>query len=319
MRNLKFALMITEFALLLFGLILLAFSGDWLVRGGSSLAKRFHVSPLVVGVTIVSLGTSAPELVVSLNAALSGHPDIAIGNVVGSNISNIALVLGFTALLISIPVRRKTVRVDWLVMMVATVLFLLFSLDGILAFYEGLLFVILLITYVLYSIRSSREEMKNQVREVSPFSAWLSFVIVMVSIGGLILGSNLLVNSASEIAIAWGVSERVISLSVIAFGTSVPELATSIMAAVRKELDISVGNLIGSNIFNIFGILGVTSLVTDIPVTEEVLRFDWFWMVGVCLLLLIFMLPVKRARIRWWEGLMFLLAYFVYYFLIYTT
>src|SRR6056297_2076153 len=203
MRNLKFALMITEFALLLFGLILLAFSGDWLVRGGSSLAKRFHVSPLVVGVTIVSLGTSAPELVVSLNAALSGHPDIAIGNVVGSNISNIALVLGFTALLISIPVRRKTVRVDWLVMMVATVLFLLFSLDGILAFYEGLLFVILLITYVLYSIRSSREEMKNQVREVSPFSAWLSFVIVMVSIGGLILGSNLLVNSASEIAIAW--------------------------------------------------------------------------------------------------------------------
>jgi cation:H+ antiporter len=319
MRNLKFAIMITEFALLLFGLILLAFSGDWLVRGGSSLAKRFHVSPLVVGVTIVSLGTSAPELVVSLNAALSGHPDIAVGNVVGSNIANIALVLGLTALLISIPVQRKTVRFDWLVMMVATVLFFLFSLDGNLAFYEGLLFVILLITYVLYSIRSSRVEMKNQVREASPFSAGLSFVIVVVSIGGLILGSNLLVNSASEIAIAWGVSERVISLSVIAFGTSVPELATSIMAAIRKELDISVGNLIGSNIFNIFGILGVTSIVTDIPVNDDVLKFDWFWMVGICLLLLVFMLPVKRARIRWWEGLIFLLAYLMYYFLIYTT
>ncbi|MFO7878458.1 MAG: calcium/sodium antiporter [Bacteroidales bacterium] len=309
--------MITDYALLLFGLVLLAFSGDWLVRGGSSLAKRFHVSPLVIGVTIISLGTSAPELVVSLNAALSGHPDISIGNVVGSNIANIALVLGLTALLISIPVSRKTIRMDWVVMMVATVLFFLFSLDGILQFYEGLIFVILLITYVLYSVRSSHAEMKGKIKQPSPYGTWLSFVIVLVSIGGLILGSNMLVNSASNIAIGWGVSERVISLSVIAFGTSVPELATSVMAAIRKELDISVGNLIGSNIFNIFGILGVTSLVTDIPVNEDVLKFDWFWMVGICLLLLVFMLPVKRARIRWWEGMIFLLVYFAYYYIIY--
>lgn len=310
--------MILQYLMLLLGLVLLAFSGDWLVRGGSSLAKRFHVSPMVIGVTIISLGTSAPELVVSLNAALSGHPDISIGNVVGSNIANIALVLGFTALLISIPVSRKTIRMDWVVMMVATVLFLLFSLDGALQFYEGLIFVILLIVYVLYAVRSSHAEMKGKIKQPSPYGTWLSLVIVLVSIGGLILGSNLLVNSASNIASGWGVSERVISLSVIAFGTSVPELSTSVMAAIRKELDISVGNLIGSNIFNIFGILGVTSLMKDIPVNEAILKFDWFWMVGICLLLLVFVLPGKHSRIRWWHGLMFLLAYFAYYYLIYT-
>ncbi|MFW5758592.1 MAG: calcium/sodium antiporter [Bacteroidota bacterium] len=310
--------MILQYLMLLLGLVLLAFSGDWLVRGGSSLAKRFHVSPMVIGVTIISLGTSAPELVVSLNAALSGHPDISIGNVVGSNIANIALVLGFTALLISIPVSRKTIRMDWVVMMVATVLFLLFSLDGALQFYEGLIFVILLIVYVLYAVRSSHAEMKGKIKQPSPYGTWLSLVIVLVSIGGLILGSNLLVNSASNIASGWGVSERVISLSVIAFGTSVPELSTSVMAAIRKELDITVGNLIGSNIFNIFGILGVTSLMKDIPVNEAILKFDWFWMVGICLLLLVFVLPGKHSRIRWWHGLMFLLAYFAYYYLIYT-
>jgi cation:H+ antiporter len=311
--------MILQYLMLLLGLVLLAFSGDWLVRGGSSLAKRFHVSPLVIGVTIISLGTSAPEMVVSLNAALSGYPDISIGNVVGSNIANIALVLGATALIISVPVSKKTIKLDWAVMMLATVLFFLFSLNGYLKTGEGIIFIILLIAYVIYSIRSSRTEMKNKIREIPPFPTALSFGIVLVTIGGLILGSNLLVNSARSIAIEWGVSERVISLSVIAFGTSVPELATSIMAAIRKELDISVGNLIGSNIFNIFGILGVTSLMKDIPVNEAILKFDWFWMVGICLLLLVFVLPGKHSRIRWWQGLMMLMAYFVYYFLIYTS
>ncbi|MFO7790629.1 MAG: calcium/sodium antiporter [Bacteroidota bacterium] len=318
--------MILPYFLLLIGLVLLAFSGDWLVRGGSSLAKRFHVSPLVIGVTIVSLGTSAPELVVSLNAAVTGHPDISVGNVMGSNIANIALVLGFTALFISIPVSRKTIRFDWSVMMFATVLFLLFSLlNDVLLLWQGVVFVVLLVGYVFLSIHSSRIEMRGKIKEIPPFNTLTSLGIVVGSIGGLILGSNLLVTNASIIASAWGVSERIISVSVIAFGTSLPELATSLMAAVRKELDISVGNLIGSNIFNLFGILGVTSIVTAVDnnpdtvltVNEKTLNFDWYWVFGIALLLFIFMQPVKKASIKWWHGLIFLLAYFTYYYIVF--
>ncbi|MEA3449335.1 MAG: sodium:calcium antiporter, partial [Bacteroidota bacterium] len=154
--------MILQYLMLLLGLVLLAFSGNWLVRGGSSLAKRFHVSPLVIGVTIVSLGTSAPELVVSLNAAVSGFPDMSIGNVVGSNIANIALVLGATALIITIPVSIKTIKLDWAVMMFATLLFFLFSLNGYLQRSEGIIFLVLLVSYVIYAIRSSRAEMKTK-------------------------------------------------------------------------------------------------------------------------------------------------------------
>lgn len=304
--------------ILIAGLALLVFSGDWLVRGGAALAKRFKVSPLVIGVTIVSLGTSAPELVVSLKAALSGHPDISIGNVVGSNIANLALVLGVTALIITIPVRKKTILFDWSVMLIGTLLFLLFASTNLnIERWEGFIFVGLLIAYILYSLISSRKEMKNEVAETPQYSVWISILIVILSVGGLVFGSDLLVSGASSIAIKLGVSERVISISVIAFGTSVPELATSVMAARRRELDISVGNLIGSNIFNIFGILGVTSVVTDIPVNQATLDFDWFWMIGICLLLFVFMQPIKNAKIRWWHGLILLSTYLAYYYMIY--
>jgi cation:H+ antiporter len=303
--------------ILIGGLILLVFSGDWLVRGGASLAKRFKVSPMVIGVTIISLGTSAPELVVSLQAAVTGHPDISIGNVLGSNIANIALVLGVTALIIIIPVRRKTIWFDWSVMILAALLFFVFASDFTLSLWEGIILVVFLIAYVLYSLISSRNAMKNAVPEIPPYALGLSIGIVIISILGLVLGSHFLVEGASNIAYKLGVSERVISISVIAFGTSVPELATSVMAARRKELDISVGNLIGSNIFNIFGILGITAIVTDIPVSKESLSIDWMWMMGIFLLLFVFMQPIKNSRIRWWHGLVFLLIYVAYYYMIY--
>jgi cation:H+ antiporter len=303
--------------ILIGGLILLVFSGDWLVRGGASLAKRFKVSPLVIGVTIISLGTSAPELVVSLQAAVTHHPDISIGNVLGSNIANIALVLGVTALIIIIPVRRKTIWFDWSVMIFAALLFFVFASDLTLSLWEGIILVVFLIAYVLYSLISSRNAMKNTAPEIPPYALGLSIGIVIISILGLVLGSHFLVEGASNIAYKLGVSERVISISVIAFGTSVPELATSVMAARRKELDISVGNLIGSNIFNIFGILGITAIVTDIPVGKESLSIDWMWMMGIFLLLFVFMQPIKNARIRWWHGLVFLLIYVAYYYMIY--
>jgi cation:H+ antiporter len=306
-----------DILILIGGLIILVFSGDWLVKGGASLAKHFKVSPLVIGVTVISLGTSAPELVVSVNAALSGHPDISIGNVLGSNIANIALILGITALIITIPVRRKTILFDWSVMMLASLLFFVFGQNLVLNRLEGIIFFSLLIAYIGFSLISSRQEMKNMKPEIPAFSLWISILIIAISVGGLVLGSNFLVNGASNIAYALGISERVISISVIAFGTSVPELATSVMAARRKELDISVGNLIGSNIFNLFGILGVTAIIKDIPINIESLNIDWFWMTGICVLLFFFMQPMNKAKITWWHGLIFLLIYIAYYFTIY--
>ena len=303
--------------ILIGGLILLVFSGDWLVKGGASLAKRFKVSPLVIGVTIISLGTSAPELVVSLESALNGYPDVCIGNVLGSNIANLALVLGVTALVILIPVKRKTIRLDWSVMMFATLLFYVFARDLVLSFWEGVIFLSCLGFYIAYSLVSSRKEMKNVEMEPAPYSTLLSFAIIIGSIIGLIYGSKLLVYGARNLALSLGVSDRVISLSVIAFGTSVPELATSVMAARRKELDISVGNLIGSNIYNLFGIIGTTAIFTDIPVNKNTLSLDWFWVTGICIMLFIFMLPIKNSKINWWKGLLLLTTYLVYIYIIY--
>ncbi len=310
-----------NFLILIAGLIVLVFSGDWLVRGGVSLAKRFQISPMVIGITIISLGTSAPELVVSINAALSGHPDISIGNVIGSNIANIALVLGVTALIIKIPVKKKTIWFDWSVMVLASLLFFVFGQDLILSRVEGLTFMVLLVAYILLSLFSERMGLKRKPEEEKniPLKTFPSILIITVSIAGLIFGSKLLVKGAENIAFQLGVSERVISISVIAFGTSVPELATSIMAAIRKELDISIGNLIGSNIFNLFGILGTTAVVTDIPINQASLDFDWLWMLGIFIVLFVFMQPVKRSKIVWWEGLTFIAIYFTYYYLIYTN
>ncbi len=310
-----------NFLILIAGLIVLVFSGDWLVRGGVSLAKRFRVSPMVIGITIISLGTSAPELVVSINAALSGHPDISTGNVIGSNIANIALVLGVTALIIKIPVKKKTIWFDWSVMVLASLLFFVFGQDLLLSRFEGLTFIVLLTAYILLSLFSERMGLKGKQEKTQspPLKTFSSIFIIIVSIAGLIFGSKLLVKGAENIAFQLGVSERVISISVIAFGTSVPELATSIMAAIRKELDISIGNLIGSNIFNLFGILGTTAVITDIPINQASLDFDWFWMLGIFIVLFIFMQPVKRSKIVWWEGLTFIAIYFTYYYLIYTN
>ena len=224
------------------GLIFLIIGGDILLKGSVSLAGHFKISKLVVGVVIVSLGTSAPELFVSVKAALSGHPDIAIGNVIGSNISNIALILGFTALLIPINVKKKSISFDWSVMMFGSVLLLVFILNLKLQFFEGLIFVVLIIAYIFKSIYFSRKENKksNVTNEIPKYNIYISIIFVVVAFVGLIIGANLLVRGGVGIARDFGVSERVISVSIIAFGTSLPELATSIVAATKKEIDIFI-------------------------------------------------------------------------------
>lgn len=306
---------------LLLGLVLLVLAGDLLVKGSVSLAGHFKVSKLVIGVVLVSFGTSSPELVVSLEAAIKGHPDIAIGNVIGSNIANIALVLGLTAIILPVKVRKKAIHFDWLVMMLVGVLFYLFSLNLTLQFFEGLIFILILGAFVYRSIHKSRKEKLKTVEESIPprHSMFVSILLVVLSAFGLIYGADFLVKGASNIATKLGVDERIISVSVIALGTSLPELATSVAAAIRKELDIFIGNIIGSNIFNILAILGITSMIKSIDIHPMVLKFDIFWMLGIALLLFLFILPIRKAMISRWKGLVFVSIYVLYIYLAFST
>jgi cation:H+ antiporter len=310
-----------EYVKVLAGFVLLLLGGNYLVKGGVSLAGHLKISSLVVGITFVSLGTSAPELIVSLQAALNGHPDISIGNVVGSNISNIALVLAITAIIIPIKVSRDSVIINWPVMMLASLLFYFFILNFSLDRWEGIIFVLGLATFLYLSIRNSRLQHLNSVVETAKpsQSVFIALLIVVLSCAGLAIGSNWLVNGAATVARNFGVSERVISITLIAFGTSVPELATSVIAAVKKELDISVGNIIGSNIFNLFGVLGITASFTSIPVNSGTVRFDVPWMLGISLLLFLFILPLRGGRLTRLKGIIMLLSYATYIALVIIT
>lgn len=312
-----------DFLQLVAGLVILLYSGRYLVKGGVQLAQYLKVSRLVIGVTVVSFGTSAPELIVSIKAAIAGHPDIAMGNVVGSNISNIALVLAIAAIVLPIPVRSSSLVFDWPIMMLASVLLYLFTLNLELNFIEGLVFVLMLIGFITYSIYRSRRKdkdllLKEQNESLLPL--YLTIIMLVVSSVGLVWGADWLVDGASSIARQLGVSERVISVSLIAFGTSIPELATSGMAAIKKESDISIGNIIGSNIFNILGVLGITSLVTKIPVEDPGLVYsDIFWMLGISLLLFVLILPLKGGILKRWKGTLLFLVYATYIFLLYSA
>ena len=308
-----------DYLYLFLGFIILLYSGDLLVKGGVALSSHFRISTLVVGVTVVSFGTSAPELFVSLDAALSGSPDISIGNIVGSNISNIALVLGFTAILLPLPVRSNSIKYDWPVMMGASLLFYIFILNHKLETYEGIIFIILLISFMVWTIWNSRRENRGLAEEFpeAKYSIPIAVLLLIASSVGLYFGANLLVDSAKNIAIEFGVSERVIGLTIVAFGTSVPELATSAVAAFKKEMDISIGNIIGSNIFNIFGVLGVTSIVKNIRITEAIISFDVLIMLAISVLLFLLILPLKKGKLHRWKGVLLLSSYFIYVYLVF--
>lgn len=298
-----------EYLLLIGGLAVLIGGGEVLVRGSVGIAAKFKLSPLVIGMTIVSFGTSAPELIVSLKAALNGFPEIAIGNVVGSNIANIALVLGLTAIILPIPVAVATLRRDWPIMMIVTLLFFVFILNGMLDNWEGFIFVGLLLGYIIYQLKSSKS--KEEETEVVKQHLLVSILLIAVGVVGLAFGADWLVQGAVTIAKNFDVSEHVISVTIVAFGTSVPELVTSVVAAVKKQMDISVGNLIGSNIFNILAVLGITAIFKEIPISEAVISNDIFWVLGTSFLLLPLMLNYKISR---WKGALLFLCYLLYVF-----
>ena len=306
-------------AFLILGFVSLIIGGDFLVKSSVALSFKLSISKIVIGMTVVSFATSAPELLVSLNAALSGSPAIAINNVVGSNIANIGLVLGVTAIIGSIAVDQSFYKVNWPVMMLFSgALYYFLWNDNQLVASEGIVLFIALIIFTIYLIRGQKkatinlEAVDDALSVVSNFKIGIWFLIGAVS---LYFGSEWLVRGATEIAIKLGVTEAVIGVTMIAIGTSVPELAASVIAAVKKEKAISLGNLIGSNIFNIGSVLGVTSIIKTIPVTEPfILSRDIFWMLLFAVSILVLAMLPKRNEINKIKGFVIFVLYAVFIF-----
>ncbi|MFM8719422.1 MAG: calcium/sodium antiporter [Chthoniobacterales bacterium] len=302
--------------ILIVGLVLLYFGAEGLVRGSSSLALRLGVGPLLVGLTVVAFGTSTPELVVSLKAAYLGQGDISVGNVVGSNICNIGLILGFSALIIPIKVASQIVRVDTPIMIGVTALALFCLHDGSLSRVEGIVLFVLLVAYVLFSIRLARQQATDPLAgefseeiKISKWGVWQDIAFIVAGLVMLVFGARFLVEAAIDIAKAFGLSEAVIGLTIVALGTSLPEFATSLVAALKKEADIAVGNVVGSNIFNILGILGISSAVTPLS-SAGITDIDLGVMAGFAVVLWIF--SRTGFRITRIEGLILLVGYVGY-------
>ncbi len=302
------------------GLIMLVVGAEGLVRGASRLAMSFGISPLVIGLTVVAFGTSAPEMAVSVDAALNGAPDIAIGNVVGSNIANVLLILGIAALITPLLVADQIIRQEIPIMIGASALLLVMALDGSINRVEATVLVGLVIAYTVFLIVQSRTASKALDDEFAteiPTSAWdrhwvVQLVLVAAGLGLLVLGADWLVGSAVAFARAFGVSDLVIGLTVVAVGTSMPEIATSLIAAMRGQRDIAVGNVVGSNVFNICAVLGVTGLIAPggLPVSEAARNFDLWVMLAVAFACLPIM--ITGREIARWEGGVFLVYYAAY-------
>lgn len=302
-----------EIIWLVVSLIVLYFGAEWLVSGASSFAARLGVSPLIIGLTIVSMGTSAPELLVSVKAALSGQSALSVGNVIGSNFFNIGIILGISALIYPLAVKRQLLRFDVPVMIVSSLLFLVLFLDGMLTRVEAAIFILLFLAYLAKLFISSKKEGRNEVDEIRKYKHWaIDVALIVVGLAGLIYGSDLLVTNAVIIAGKLGMSEALIGLTIVAAGTSMPELATSVVAAIKKRSDIAIGNVVGSNIFNILLILGVSGLVYPIQ-TPDINIVDSLFVVGIGMLLWLFM--KMSSRILRWQGLLLLAAYFIYFFM----
>lgn len=308
--------MLLDIFYVIIGFVLLIFGGNWLLKAAVSLSLCFKVPKIVIGMTVVSLATSAPELIVSVNAALSGTPDIALGNVIGSNIANLGLVLAITIILGHIDVERSFYKINWPVMMIASVLFFLFVyFDGVLSAYEGLFMLLMLVVFLWYLIKDGKTAVVDEAPEDDElFSAGKTVLFLVIGGVGLWLGSELLIKGAVSLAEDMHVSQRVIGVTVIAIGTSIPELAASVTAVLKKEKAISLGNLLGSNIFNILAVLGVTAVIKPIPSGNE-FNLDIIWMMVISLLLLPLVFFPKRMRLGYGEGIILLVIYgvFLYY------
>jgi len=300
------------------GFVLLLFGAEFLVRGAVSVARRLKVSPMVIGMTIVAYGTTSPELVVSLQAAIEELPGISIGNVVGSNIANILLILGVSTVIFPIVVKPKELYRDASVMLGSAVLFAALAWSGTIERWQGALMVAALISFSIFALvserrkgraRSTADELAEEFKEV-PQPVWLAVLSIVGGLAAVIAGAKILVAAAIVTARLFGVGEEVIGLTIVAVGTSLPELATAIVAAYRRHSDVAIGNIMGANIYNLLAIIGLVATVKPLDVPPQILRFDLWFMLAVTVALLAFLL--LQRGLRRWVGLLFVITFAAY-------
>ncbi|MDB2685260.1 calcium/sodium antiporter [Flavobacteriaceae bacterium] len=304
-----------SFFLILIGFILLILGGNWLLKSAVSISLGLKIPKIIIGMTVVSFATSVPELIVSINSAVNGFPDLALGNVIGSNIANLGLVLGITLLIAEMDVQKSFFKTNWPVMMAASILLFLFLRnDYLISDFEGLIFVLFLIFFLVYLFRFQNDEIIDDLPEdVDLLPVYKTFTLFMLGSVGLWGGSEMLITGATDLAITLGVGERLIGVTVVSVGTSIPELAASIIAVLKKEKAISLGNLVGSNIFNILAVVGITSLITPIPANDNIIYTnDIYWMLLVSMVLPILVLLPKKMELKRKSGIILLLLYVVF-------
>lgn len=307
-----------DFLFIVIGLVLLVLGGDWLLKAAVGMSLRLNISKIIIGMTVVSFATSAPELIVSLKSAIDGFPDIALGNVVGSNIANIGLILGLVMIISEMKVDESFFKTDWPVMLVAS--FLLFGIllfDGEIGRIEGILLFLCIIGFVIYLVKyqnTSPEEidLPETIQMKIPLILWF----LAIGGGALYFGSELLIKGAVNVAQQFGVSDRIIAVTVVAVGTSIPELAASLIAAIKKESSISIGNIIGSNIFNILSVLGLTAIIHPVKLMDnKLISFDIYWMLGFAFILLPLVLMPKKGFLDRKAGIVLLSSYILFVYL----
>ena len=305
-----------EYLAIVLGLILLIKGGDWVLEGAVLFSLRLNIPKIIVGMTVVSFATSAPELIVSINAALNGYPDLAVGNIVGSNIANLALVLGIVVFITPIKIDKVFYKYDWPAMILVTLLFY-FSLksDYSLSLFESVLFIIVLIAYLIFLIFYQKSRVNDQEELNVDKSMKYLKILSLIIFGGffLWLGSEVLIKGSISLATKLGISERIIGVTIVAFGTSIPELSTSIVAIINKEQNISLGNLIGSNIFDMLGVIGITGILSPIVISDiGLIDSDLIWMLSLAFLILPLVFFPNKMKFGRIEGVILLLFYAIF-------
>lgn len=308
-----------NFLWIVLGFALLIFGGNWLLKSAVAISLRLQIPKIIIGMTVVSFATSAPELIVSAKAAFQGYSDLSLGNVMGSNIANLGFVLAITLLVAKIDVQQSFYTINWPVMMFATVLMSIFIFDDqIVQRYEGIILFSTLLLFLIYLLKFQKQAVVDEMPEDDEaLPDYKTAFYLIIGAAGLWGGSELLIEGATETAKNFGVSERLIAITVVSIGTSIPELSASLIAVLKKEKAISLGNLIGSNVFNILAVLGITAMISPVPVKDlTLLNNDIFWVLGISFLILPLVFIPKNRRLDWKDGLVLMICYIVF---LYTT
>lgn len=302
--------LVLQFGILILGFVLLVKGADIFVEGASGIAKRFGIPELIIGLTIVAMGTSAPEAAVSIAGAFKGSADISIGNVVGSNIMNVLVILGLATVIVPIAVQKSTVMIEMPFLIAVEVLFLVLGMDGTVSHVDGVIYWVCFIVYLIYLFKSAKNNPGEQQEEIKNLPIWKSILFTVLGIVMIVFGSDFAVDGATEIARFFGMSERFIGLTVVALGTSLPELFTSVTAAKRGNADIAIGNIVGSNIFNILFVIGTSAVIIPINFASN---FIFDAIIAIAAVVVLWLCTLKDHKLHRWAGVIMLLGYVIYF------